>query len=124
VDQKNKDKKEDLLPWGWIKQKATADNIIQQTAWKDNALVLMMSTIHEASTTENTVNRLRRRPAATSTSAKTSRVPFQGKHEAYLDIPALVDDYNHNMGAVDQADQLWANNPGTCQVRQGGWHAL
>jgi hypothetical protein len=59
VDQKNKDKKADLLPWGWIDQKPTANNLIQQTAWKDNALVLMMSTIHKASTTQNTVNQLR-----------------------------------------------------------------
>jgi hypothetical protein len=65
-----------------------------------------MSTIYKASTTENTVNQLRRRLATTSTFAKTSKVPFQGKHEAYLDILALVDNYNYNIRAVDQADQL------------------
>jgi hypothetical protein len=84
----------------------------------------MMSTIHKASTIQNTVNRLHQRLAATSTLAKTSRVPFQGKDEAYLDIPAQVDDYNHNMCMVDRADQLRANNPGTFRVRRGGWHAL
>jgi hypothetical protein len=84
----------------------------------------MMSTIHEASTTQNTVNRLCLRPAETSTSAKTSKVPFQGKDKAYLDIPAQVDDYNHNIGMVDRADQLRANNPSTRRVRRGGWHAL
>lgn len=49
---KTKTKKKDCLPWSWIDQKPTEDNLIQQTAWKDNALVLMMSTIHEASDTK------------------------------------------------------------------------
>jgi hypothetical protein len=86
VDRKNKNKKEDLLPWSLVDQKPTADNLIQQRAWKDSALVLMISTIHEASTTQNTVDQLCRRLAITSTVAKISRAVFQGKYKAYLDV--------------------------------------
>ena len=84
----------------------------------------MMSTIHEASSTQNTVSRLRKRPTITSSSAKTARKPFKGRDEAYLDIPAQIDDYNHQMGAVDRADQYRANNQGVRRIRRGGWNAL
>jgi hypothetical protein len=124
VDQKAQDKKQDCEPYRAMYQELTADNMILQTAWKDNALVLMMSTVHELSTPENSVLRLRKRLAASSTSAKTARAAFHGKDRINMLIPNLVDDYNHNMNGVDQSDQLRANHPGTCRVRRGGWHAL
>jgi len=60
----------------------------------------------------------------TSTSAKTARQPFGSDPEKDLPIPKFVDDYNHFMGYVDQADQLRASNPGLRRIRRGGWHAL
>ncbi|KAH9206143.1 hypothetical protein DL95DRAFT_316107, partial [Leptodontidium sp. 2 PMI_412] len=45
-------------------------------AWKDNTLVLSMSTASDALAR---VKRLRKRPLETSSAAKTSRVPF-GTH--------------------------------------------
>jgi hypothetical protein len=36
-----------LTPWGTIRQEPTMDNQVLQTAWKDNNIVLMLSTIHD-----------------------------------------------------------------------------
>jgi hypothetical protein len=60
-----------------------------------------MSTIHEASDAQNTVIRLCKHPAITSSSAKTARKPFKGQNEMLLPIPSQINDYNHNMGMVD-----------------------
>jgi hypothetical protein len=84
----------------------------------------MMLTIYEAFDIQNTVNRLRKRLATTSTFAKTARAAFKSQDEAWMEIPSQVDDYNHEMGAVDRADQYRANHPGYCRIRRGGWHAL
>jgi hypothetical protein len=65
----------------------------------------MMSTIHEAfDIGKNTVERIRKRPTSTSTSAKTARAPFGSLSRKKMVIPGLVDDYNHKMNGVDQAD--------------------
>jgi hypothetical protein len=72
---------------------------------------------------QNTVMRNRKRPTATSTSAKTARKPFGDQPRKELPIPKLIDDYNHKMNSIDQADQL-QEKPGTRRVRRGGWHAL
>ena len=53
-----------------------------------------------------TVIRNRRRLAQTATNAKTSREVFGDQSTKNLAIPAFIDDYNHYIGAVDQADQL------------------
>jgi hypothetical protein len=86
-------------------QALTIDNLIMQTAWKDNSLVLLMSTIHEASDATTTVVQNRKRLSETSTSAKTARKPFGNDVRKDLPIPKLIDDYNHHMGYVDQANQ-------------------
>ena len=52
------------------------------------------------------VLKLRRRPPATATNAKTSRQVFNDSPTKQLIIPRFIDDYNHYMGGVDQADQL------------------
>ena len=53
-----------------------------------------------------TILRLRRRPPKTSTNTKTSRQVFGDLPTKALLIPWFINDYNHFMGAVDQADQL------------------
>jgi len=54
------------------------------------------------------VIRLRKRPKATSSKVKTSRVPFSNSTTKKLSIPAIVDGYNYNMGHVDEFDHLTA----------------
>jgi hypothetical protein len=123
VAKKQADRKKDEIPWGTLFSKPTIGNDIIQCAWKDNALVLFLSTTHETGP-DQIVVRHRKRPATTSTSAKTARKPFGSESEKDLPIPKFVDDYNHYMGYVDQADQLRATNPGLRRIKRGGWHAL
>jgi hypothetical protein len=66
----------------------------------------MMSKIRKASDAQNTVVCERKKPTATSTSAKTARKPFGPKHRMELEILGQVDDYNHKMGYVDGAISL------------------
>ena len=118
VKLKEKERKKDSIPWGTIFQEATPDEDIMQTAWKDQAMVLMLSTVY--TNNNQTIERNRRRPKATSTSAKTSRQPFGDCSRKMLAIPVIVDDYNHYMGAVDIADQLQTSNKGLRRIRCSG----
>jgi hypothetical protein len=58
---------------------------------------------------EETISRLRKQPRKTASQAIITRVPFEGKVRAELDIPAFIDSYNHEMGQVDVANQLRAS---------------
>jgi hypothetical protein len=72
--------------------------------WIDNAPVSMMTTVYDLS---KTVLRLRNKPGKKSTNAKAAREAFEeDEHEKEMPIPVCVDDYNHHMGGVFQADQL------------------
>ena len=70
------------------------------------------------------VIRRRRRPKLTSSKAKTARKPFaEDEHEKELPLHRFLDDYNHHMNHVDQADQLRCY---TMNLRHTykGWKAL
>ena len=121
IDIKRNDKGQDKLPWGTLISMPTTSGLVNQCGWKDNAFVLAMSTVFDG---ESTVNRLRRRPKKTSSMAKTARVPFGDQPTKVLPIPQLYDSYNHNMLAVDVADQLASSNAGYRRIRRGAWHAL
>ena len=63
--------------------------------------------ITTVSTGRETVKRLRRRPAKTATNARTSRAVFgEDKARKELLIPEFIDQYNHYINGVDNADQL------------------
>jgi hypothetical protein len=62
------------------------DGRIQFVAWKDNALVLFMTTVAGEL---DLVEKQRKRPSETSTSAKTARAPFRDNATAILGIPIL-----------------------------------
>lgn len=72
-------------------------------AWRDNNVVLFATTVGNLG---QTVTRDRRRPAASRTGASQTRKLFGNNIRLPLNIPKLIDDYNHFMGAVDQFDQL------------------
>ena len=114
-----------------------------QTAWKDNNLVLFLSTIYYPVELDPDIVRIlqantepgnligqelivqdRRQPRATSTAAKSVRAEFGNAVRKNLAIPCIIDEYNYKMGQVDLANQYQASNPGRRQIRQGGWHAL
>jgi hypothetical protein len=117
-----KSDKKDIIPWGETHWFPTIDGKVCQIGWKDQAFVLMMSTVM---TGELRVLRKRKRPKETSSKAKTARVPFaDGSAEKVLSIPAIADHYNHFMGAVDEVDHLTAQNSGLRHVVRGGHQAL
>ena len=66
----------------------------------------MLRTIHVIDGEGSRVLRDRRRPRETSTNSKKVREIFEGSSCKTIPIPTIVDDYNHNMGGVDVADQL------------------
>ncbi len=70
------------------------------------------------------VIRLRRRLKETSFKAKTSRVSFGEDVIKELSIPVIIDEYNHEMGVIDEFDHLIAQNPGLRCVWRGGSQAL
>ena len=72
VAKKQADAKNDTIPWGTLYSEPTIDNNVLQSAWKDNALVLFLLTTHKTGP-DQLVIRHRKRPATTSTSAKTAR---------------------------------------------------
>ncbi|RFU33083.1 hypothetical protein B7463_g3217, partial [Scytalidium lignicola] len=104
VQKKKDDKKHDTIPWGTVIEKPTVDGKVNMMAWKDNALVLMLT--------------------STSTSAKTALKVFGNQPQKELPIPIAIDLYNHHMNSVDLGDQLRACNSGARVIRRGGWQAL
>ena len=75
-------------------------------AWQDNNIVLALSIIHTIHTADNFITRQRKRLAKTSTSARIVRYMFRDNPVKELEIPTFIDDYNHNIGGVDIANQL------------------
>ncbi|KAH9211865.1 hypothetical protein DL95DRAFT_448048 [Leptodontidium sp. 2 PMI_412] len=118
---KAEDVKKDTIPWGTLYTEATEDNEVNMMAWKDNALVLSMSTHSNAL---RKVEVLRKRPSETSSSAKTARVPFGTHARAWLAIPEYENDYNHQMGAVDRGNQLKKSNTLEMLCLLGGHQSL
>jgi hypothetical protein len=121
IDIKKNDKGPDELPWGTLISMPTASGLVCQMGWKDNAFALAMSTVFDG---KEKVTRLRKRPKKTSSKAKTARVPFGDQATKELEIPKIYDFYNHNMLAVDVADQLAASNAGYRRIRRGAWQAI
>ena len=75
-----------------------------ELAWKDQNIVLFMTTI---SNSRKKINRLYRYPAKTAINARTSRAIFSpDEARKELPIPEFIDQYNHYMNGVDNADQL------------------
>ena len=91
------------LEWGQLYGAISEDKKVAQFAWKDQQVVLFISTVHIG---KQHVEKLRRRSAKTSTNARTSRAPFGDLAIKKLPIPDFIDLYNHFMNGVDVADQL------------------
>jgi Transposase IS4 len=75
--------------------------------WQDNNAVLSLTTAHYFK--DDTVERLRKRPAPTSTNARIIRPVFRDLPAKWLRIPRAIDDYNHYMNGVDRSNQLRGN---------------
>jgi hypothetical protein len=90
-------------PWGQLYASEAKGDLC--LAWRDNSIVLLLSTIHWLYLYVPTE---RKRPAATSTNAAITRAPFGTDIKKKLEIPIAINDYNHYMGSVDIANQYRA----------------
>jgi Transposase IS4 len=84
--------------------------------WQDNKPVCALSTAHSLHHSEDRVQCTRRCPKITSENARILQPVFQGLLFKNLFIPKAINDYNHHIKGVDQADQLRASF--TCHRKQ------
>jgi hypothetical protein len=119
---RRQEKAKDSLPWGTFFAKKHKTQEVMQFAFKDNALVLAMSTHYSG--WEPSPLQVRKRPTKTSTSAKTARAPFGERTETELPFPPLLNDYNFNMNGVDIGDQLRTQTATQRRSRRGGQQPL
>ena len=90
---------------------------VNQISWRDNDIVLFLTTMYRVS---ETVVTLRRRPKTTNTThKKLAKAAFGDAITKEFEIPQCIDDYNHSMGAIDIADQLRGEHPWHFRWRRG-----
>jgi Transposase IS4 len=77
--------------------------------WQDNKPVIAISTAHSLHRPEDRIQRLRRCPKISFKNARILTPVFQGLLFKNLFIPKAINDYNHHMKGVDQADALRAS---------------
>jgi len=90
----------------WNTLLATVVQDVLCLAWQDNNIVLALSNIHTVDRTEDFREKVRRRPAKTSTNGRIVRHIFADEPTKSLSIPRFIDDYNQYMGGVDLANQF------------------
>ncbi|KFA49131.1 hypothetical protein S40293_10331, partial [Stachybotrys chartarum IBT 40293] len=106
-----------MWPWGQLQSWPTEDNLVNQIGWKDNALVVFLSTVYSGT---ETVDKLRRRPTSLAPYSGPIRQEFGTEAVKTLSLPSVAADYNDYMGAVDIADQLRAYiNDGSHRQKRG-----
>jgi len=82
-------------------------NLVGTLWWFDNIAVTILSTVH---TFELLQEWLRKQPGKKSTNAKKVQEVFGDLQGKEMTIPLCIDDYNHNMGGMDIADQRHSYN--------------
>jgi hypothetical protein len=73
--------------------------------WVDNNVVTMVSTVH---TGHEKIRRSRKKPRTTNTNRANLVTVWGTEFVRSIEIPGMIDDYNHWMLGVDKADQLVA----------------
>lgn len=92
--------------------------------WQDNKPVIAISTAHSLHRPEDQTETKRRCPRITTDNARILNPVFKGQPFKELFIPRAINDYNHHIKGVDQADALRANF--TCHRKQNyhTWYLL
>ena len=111
---------ETSIRWGVLYAYHNPGSGVLQLGWKDQKLVLFMSTIHKG---DEWIEKQRRRPASTSTSGQQIRLLFGDQPTKVLPIPGAINDYNLHMNAVDLANQLRSHFT-TKRTHQRTWKPL
>jgi Transposase IS4 len=106
---------------------STVAEIVDNTlcfVWQDNKPVIAITTAHSLHRPEDRVETCRRCPKITAENARVLNPVFGGQPFKDLFIPKAIDDYNHHMKGVDQADALRASF--TCHRKQNyrTWYPL
>lgn len=83
--------------------------------WVDNAGVNMVSTVH---TGYEKVVRFRKKPRPNDFNRRHVDIVWGSQAVTQIEIPSIIDDYNHWMGGVDKADQLIASYRHKLQCRR------
>jgi hypothetical protein len=109
----------------WNSASAEIVNDTECFVWQDNNVVLGMTTAYSI---KETIPRLRKRPALTSTNARIVRPVFSDAVRKWLNILLAIDAYNHKMNGVNRANQLRQNytvhRPQIYRVWQPMWYWL
>ena len=107
--------------WGWIQNIPTPDGQVNQIAWKDNALVLFLSTVY---TSHEVQVRTRKRPTTTNPRARPIQRFFGAQPVKELAVPSISAEYNDYMNGVDIGDQLRTEEGLDHRICKGPWRAL
>lgn len=93
------------LEWGKLYGYLSNDGFVLEFAWKDQNVILFMTTIH---TDKKMIKQECRCSFKTATNAQTSWVVFGDSAIKELSILAFIDMYNYFMNGVDLANQFWS----------------
>jgi hypothetical protein len=121
VAKENDRKGKQLWPWGQLRSWPTPDNKVNQIAWKDNSLVLFLSTVF---TGLETIIKKRKRPNSSAPYSRSIKQKFGPYSVLQLCLPSIAAQYNDYMNGVDRADQLRANQEAGHRERRGPARAL
>ena len=116
-----KDRFPNKLSWNTLLAKVVDNTLC--LAWQDNNIVLALSNIHTVHNTNDFRDKVRKRPAKTSTNARIVRAVFNQEPTKELQIPRFIDDYNQYMGGVDLANQFRESYE-THKATQRNWWPL
>ena len=108
---KEQDKKKDVILQGTLYIEPLVNNLINYIIWKDNVLILFMSTINDG---VKKIEKLKKRSSKTSILAKTIRIFFGNYARKLLKTLKFNKLYNHEMGTIDERNKLKRGN--TCEM--------
>src|SRR5438309_3178283 len=111
------------LEWNFQSGKVVGeDKNVLAAIWMDNGPVTFLTTIHGIGE-DWQVAKSRKKPRKTILNAGHVEELFGDGGQKILEIPHMVNDYNHQMGGVDTADQLRSYNSTQLRARRN-WMPL
>ncbi|KAJ3454592.1 hypothetical protein MRS44_013192 [Fusarium solani] len=122
-DKSNDGRVKKMYEFNTVKAIPTPDNQVNQIAWKDNKLMLFLTTVFTGADDER-VMRQRKKPSSRKSEAKPIRRFFGDEAVKMIKIPIVAAEYNDQMNHVDRGDQLRPYYKYDHPLRRGPWQAL